>query len=59
MGETPEAKQLREAIEGQGRIDRARVDAENAAARAARDRAQNERDRQAEAARLREAAGEA
>jgi hypothetical protein len=59
MGESPEAKKLREAIEEQGRIDQARIDQAKTDARDALDRRQNERDRQAEAQRLREAAGEA
>lgn len=59
MGESPEAKRLREAIEEQGRMDRARIDQLNRETRAQLDRKQNERDREAEAQRLREAAGEA
>lgn len=59
MGESPEAKRLREAIEEQGSLDRARVEKLNAETRAALERKQNERDRAAEAQRLNEAAGEA
>jgi hypothetical protein len=58
MGEDPEAKRLREAIEKQNQIDAERVAKLAAERRAELDRKQNERDREAEAKRLREAAGE-
>lgn len=58
MGESPEAKQLREQIEEQQRIDRARIDEVNAEAQAALDRRENERERAAAAKALRKAAGE-
>lgn len=58
MAESPEARRLRAEIEEQNRIDAARVAEVNAARRAELDRKQNERDRQAETKRLKEAAGE-
>lgn len=58
MGESPEAKRLREAIEEQQRKDRERVDKVNAETRAELDRKQDERDRAAEARRIQRAAEE-
>jgi len=58
VGESPEAKALREAIEEQNRIDADRVEQVNRETRAQLDRKQNERDRAAEAQRLKDAAGE-
>lgn len=59
MAESPEAQRLLAAIEEQGEMDRARIEQVNRETRAQLDRKQNERDRQAEVQRLKEAAGEA
>lgn len=58
MATSREGKALEDAIADQARIDQARIDQVKADARANLDRKQNQRDEAAEAARLREAAGE-
>lgn len=58
MSESEAARQLREAIEEQERIDKARREQVAAERRAELDRKQNERDRALNAERLKNAAGE-